>query len=163
MSDVSRSYHFTGMDDSLQMVPTKGSQLTKKHYNFQAVVFSNRRKSDSASNEKREVNSNTDLEFDIRKATKEVIKLGIKGFHQRRRDRTLKSIAIDLGAKPEKNRYHNYKDLKIIRKKNQERREEHKKASLESHNTSAINRYKKSKKRRSKSDINILNKYGKRK
>ena len=105
---------------------------------------------------------NTGPEFDIKRATKEIIKLGAKGFYQRRRDRTLKSLAVELGAKPEKKHYHNYENLKDIRKKNRERREEHLKTLAESHNLSAKNHFKKNHKRKSKSDINILNKYGKR-
>jgi len=155
------------MDESLQMVRTKGSELAKKDHDFLAVVFRTRGKTESAAKDERKAHPNTGPDFDIKNATKEIIKLGAKGFYQRRRDRTLKSLAVELGANPEKTRFHNYTNLKDIRKKNRERREEHIKTLMESHNMSKINYYKKKSKKRdskvkSKSDVKILNKYGKR-
>ncbi|XKL62094.1 hypothetical protein PGB90_001927 [Kerria lacca] len=153
------------MDNTLERVLTKGAQL-KKDENFKVVVFTKKRNVKQKPREKRTSRNDSDTqEFNIKQATKEIIKLGVKGFYERRRNRTLKSLAVELGAKPEKNRYHNYKDLKDIRQMQKERREKHLNMLKESSNLSAFNQYRRkhTKKYKKKVETNILNNYGKRK
>ena len=148
------------MEDDLQRVKTKGSQL-KKDYDFKAIVFSGRKKTDhqeeNVMKERRRNQLNTSAKFDIKKATKEVIRLGAGGFYRRRREKTLQALAVELGAKPTKRPHHNYSQLKEMREQNCRRQEERIRASNESTNT----RIKQFFKKRSKSDNSLLNKYGK--
>ncbi len=145
-------------------IPTKGSQL-KRDANFQVVVFNPSKRQNNKS--KRPLLSQPDdsnaSEFDIKKATKEIIKLGAKGFYKWRRDQTLKSLAIELGAKPEKSRFHNYKDLKKIRNKRKERREQRLELLKSSSNLSAVNQYRKkyAQKVKKKKEMDITSNFGK--
>lgn len=141
-------------------VPTVGSQVRKSE-DFQVMVYRKPQKK-AKENDKTNVQNDTKNanEFNIKKAMNEAIKFGISGFYQRKRERTMASLAIELGAKPEKKKYKNYKELQTLRKQQKCKREERLK------NVEMINKFKrynrkKTEKDRKKFQVNILNPYGK--
>lgn len=157
------------MDDALKIVQTKATQRQRNN-DFEAVIFSNKKtslvhkkKTEGKLKTQSVLEHNKCEEFDIKKATKDIIKFGAKGFYQRRRDKTLRSLAIELGAKPERRRCHNYKKLKEIKKLKRERKEKRLNLLKECSDLAALNRYKRQHKSSKKSNINILKSYGKRK
>lgn len=150
------------MGNPTQMVPTKASQL-KNQTHVDVVVFSRNKKSAPKSSKPEAKAATNEPEFDVKRATKDIIRMGSKGFYKFKREKTLKSLAIELGAKPEKPRGRNYKVLKEIRKVQKERRDQRINMLKESSNLSSINHFKRkyAKKNEKKKDFDILNSYGK--
>lgn len=104
-------------------------------------------------------------EFDMKKARNEAIKLGMSGFFKYKKDKTMRAIAIELGAKPGKRKTKNYKDLQHLRKEKREKREARMAVLKESSNLSSLNHYKKKFARRKEQkaknkQVDILNSYG---
>ncbi|XP_065221299.1 uncharacterized protein C1orf131 [Planococcus citri] len=105
-------------------------------------------------------------EFDMKKARNEAIKLGMTGFFKYKREKTMRAMAIELGAKPDKRKAKNYKDLQQLRKDKRQKREASLAMLKESSNLSSLNHYKKKFARRKeekarKKEVDILNSYGK--
>lgn len=95
----------------------------------EVVVFAEpgkKRKKDNVQSESKELtykNDNDDEdkpEFDLKRARFEVRKFGIKGFHGDQKKEAMTALLVKLGAKPPKNKYHNYKEYQDIRKKEME-------------------------------------------
>lgn len=150
------------MANPKQIVPTRASQL-KNQTHVDVVVFSRKKKTASNSSKSQEKISVEEAEFNVKQATKDIIRMGTKGFYKFRREKTLKGLAVELGAKPEKNRYRNYKTLKEIRRVQKEKRDERLNLLKESSNLSSLNHFHKkyAKKKEKKNDFDILNSYGK--
>lgn len=149
------------MGNPTQMVPTKASQL-KNQSQVDVVVFSKKKKTTSHSSKPRAKISTEESEFNVKQATKDIIRMGTKGFYKFRREKTLKNLAIELGAKPEKNRCRNYKTLKEIRRVQKEKRDQRLAMLKESSNLSSLNHFHKkyAKKQEKKRNVDILNSYG---
>ncbi|XP_055609850.1 uncharacterized protein C1orf131 homolog [Uranotaenia lowii] len=58
--------------------------------------------------------------FDISRARKEVINFGISGLDKETKHEAQVALAIKLGAKPPKNKYRNYKEILLERKREKE-------------------------------------------
>lgn len=89
-------------------------------------------------------------EFDMKRARHEVMKFAAQGFYQRRKERLLETAAIELGAKPMKKKYHNYKELQQIRKQQKIVKENRMKQLQENKNFSGLNKYRKKMKKMKK-------------
>ncbi|XP_022905809.1 uncharacterized protein C1orf131 homolog [Onthophagus taurus] len=118
------------MDD---FIPTKGSQI-KEHPtdNFKVIKYEShkpKRKNDTykeAVEEKLDIKAN---ELNIKRAKFEIMKFGMSGFDQQKKEEAKIQLAIKLGAKPPKNKYRNYKEL--IEEKKREKLEEEKTIKLQ--------------------------------
>lgn len=63
---------------------------------------------------------NTDGEFDMKRARYEVRKFGIKGFQGNKKDEAMVALLVQLGAKPPKNKFYNYKEFTHMKKEEKE-------------------------------------------
>ncbi|XP_071157362.1 40S small subunit processome assembly factor 1-like [Mytilus edulis] len=59
---------------------------------------------------------NSDEEFDMKRARFEVRKFGIKGFEGNKKDEAMVALLVQLGAKPPKNKFYNYKEFITMKK-----------------------------------------------
>lgn len=102
--------------------------MTKKRpvEEFKAVVYESYKP--KAKKEKLEQNSQKDVtkskEIDMKRARHEIVKFGMSGFDPEKKEQAKVQLAIRLGAKPPKNKYKNYKELKEEKRKQIERRKE---------------------------------------
>lgn len=150
------------MANPAPIVSTRASQL-KNQTHVDVVVFSRKKKTAPSLSKHREKIATKEAEFNVKQATKDIIRMGTKGFFKFRKEKTLKNLAVELGAKPEKSRCHNYKVLKEIRRVQKEKRDERLNLLKESSNLSSLNHFhrKYAKKKEKKNDFDILNSYGK--
>lgn len=82
----------------------------------EVVVFtSHKKKQREESNRGRSTSDNP--QFDLKQARFEVRKFGIKGFEGDKKEEAMTSLLIRLGAKPPKNKCHNYVEYQEMRKK----------------------------------------------
>lgn len=65
-----------------------------------------------------------DTSFNLNKARHEVRQLGIKGLSNESKEDAIVNKLIQLGAKPPKRKYTNYKELQEIRKKEKDRKDD---------------------------------------
>ncbi|KAK3590599.1 hypothetical protein CHS0354_001623 [Potamilus streckersoni] len=118
-----------GLDEfKRQCIETRENQKSsgegKSDMGPEIIVFSNPRKKKKLNQKeqeeslpsKNEADDNPD--FDMLQARYEVRKFGIKGLQGSQKDEAMTSLLINLGAKPPKNTYYNYKEFQQMRKKN---------------------------------------------
>ncbi|CAH0380637.1 unnamed protein product [Bemisia tabaci] len=101
-------------------VPTKSSQF-RSSVPYQEVAFESYKKN-SHDQQKPKVKTmepakeKTD-EVSIKKLRLDVMKFATTGFTRRKQKVAKEAILVELGAKPAPKKYHNYKDLKVMRKR----------------------------------------------
>ncbi|KAK5650913.1 hypothetical protein RI129_001942 [Pyrocoelia pectoralis] len=115
------------MDNSVDFIPTKSSMLNKDcNKDFESVTFTSYKKKikPTTSTSSPTSKSKKNDFFDVKKARYEVLKFGISGFEQHKKEEAKIRLAIKLGAKPPKNKYKNYKALLEERKKEKEMKDD---------------------------------------
>ncbi|XP_061174628.1 uncharacterized protein C1orf131 homolog [Saccostrea echinata] len=103
------------------------SEDTKKPTNTKVVVYErpkSKRKEDETKNfieKSQEVSTHV---IDLKSARLDVQKFGIKGFSEEKKEAAMESLLVKLGAKPKKNKAHNYKEYQeMVKKQKVEERE----------------------------------------
>lgn len=102
----------------LEIIPTKAMLLKKKEAvsEFKAVVFETHKKKkpgDSKKFAQKRPNESDDQDtLDMKRVRHEVFNFGISGYNFQDQQKAKIALAVKLGAKPPKNAYKNYKDLK---------------------------------------------------
>ncbi|XP_062569529.1 uncharacterized protein C1orf131 homolog [Saccostrea cucullata] len=99
----------------------------KNPTNTKVVVY-NRPKSKKKEEETKDVNEKSEEAsahvIDLKSARLDVQKFGIKGFSEEKKDAAMESLLVKLGAKPKKNKSHNYKEYQeMVKRQKVEERE----------------------------------------
>ncbi|KAL1450774.1 hypothetical protein WDU94_003097 [Cyamophila willieti] len=159
------------------LIPTLSSRLRAKPATVQVVEFKaykskKRLNSDSQSVETVGPEKKKVEEVDMKKARYEIMKFGMKKMSGGDKEKTKEMIAVELGAKPDKNKFVNYKTLQQDRQREkQQEREEKKlfeinrktigKKSVRKINRNDVAKKKIFKKRNKGAGGGIIGKYGK--
>nr|CAD7203590.1 unnamed protein product [Timema douglasi] len=105
-------------EDDLGLIPTKCSRLRSGGASsFQAVVYetykSTKKRAPSQASPT-EPGAQKDV-IDMKRVRYEVFKFAMSGYNPEKKEEAKVSLAIKLGARPPKNKYHNYKELKKMK------------------------------------------------
>ncbi|PSN46373.1 hypothetical protein C0J52_05727 [Blattella germanica] len=112
--------------EELSVIPTKCSAINKKTVsNFEVVVHHKKtKKADKRTLEDEDtIDPKTEKnEIDMKKARYDVFKFGMSGLRPDKKEEAKVSLAVQLGAKPRRNKRYNYKEYKEL--KDQQRQEQ---------------------------------------
>ncbi|KAJ9582043.1 hypothetical protein L9F63_003626 [Diploptera punctata] len=110
--------------EELSIIQTKCTALKKNAVNdFQVVVHNRKRRKETGRTsvenniEQCKKSSTTDKEIDMKKARFEVFKFAMSGLKSTEKQKAKEDLAIQLGAKPFKNKGYNYKEYKQMKEK----------------------------------------------
>ncbi|KAF5301586.1 hypothetical protein FQR65_LT08891 [Abscondita terminalis] len=107
------------METSLTFIQTKSSmQNDNVRTEFEAKSYTSYKRKEKKDNEPigKNVSTKNKILFDAKKARHEILKFGMSGFDQQKKQEAKIQLAIKLGAKPPKKVYKNYKELTEERK-----------------------------------------------
>nr|CAD7412226.1 unnamed protein product [Timema cristinae] len=105
-------------EDDLGLIPTKCSRLRSGGASsFQSVVFethkSTKKRAPSQASPT-EPGAQKDV-IDMKRVRYEVFKFAMSGYNREKKEEAEVNLAIKLGARPPKNKYYNYKELKKMK------------------------------------------------
>lgn len=114
------------MSEELDFIPTKCATLKKASATFQAVVHNSHKKKELKQTTvlKKRSDGIKENNIDMKRFRHEIIKFGMSGLDQQKKEEAKIHLAVKLGARPPKNKYKNYKLLKAEKKNEAESHKE---------------------------------------